>query len=85
MRNSRRERGEGEFGDGSSNDDDDEDGEGKPPKKMTEEEMMKELEQFDEAFKGITFADIRKQANLFRRGAWLGLIRPDRPPRKWKS
>ena len=56
----------GEFGgDGSSNDDDDKDGEGQPPKKMTEEEMLKELEQFDEAFKGITFADSRKQANLF--------------------
>ena len=71
----------GEFGgDGSSNDDDDEDGEGKPPKKMTEEEMLKELEQFDEAFKGITFADIRKQANLFGEELGLAPIPDPTPP-----
>ena len=71
----------GEFGgDGSSNDDDDKDGEGQPPKKMTEEEMLKELEQFDEAFKGITFADIRKQANLFGEELGLDPIPDPTPP-----
>ena len=71
----RAERGES----GSDDDSDDEEKE-KPPKEMTEEEMMRELEKFDEAFAGITLEDIRKQANLVGEQFGLDPIPEPTPP-----
>jgi hypothetical protein len=47
---------------------------------MTEEEMMRELEKFDEAFAGITLEDIRKQANLVGEQFGLDPIPEPTPP-----